>query len=123
MASARRSASSRRRACSNSSDWLLAMCPHADPLAGAYIKIERAKEHVQDLETEITAFLGREPYRIVRQDDANTGEQTYRVLVSEDGPLRWGAIIGDVIHNLRTALDHLACQLVLANGGVNIDKT
>ena len=31
--------------------------------------------------------------------------------------MEMGAIVGDIIHNLRSALDLLACDLVLANGG------
>ena len=32
-------------------------------------------------------------------------------------PLRWSAIVGDIVHNLRAALDHLVCQLTIAAGG------
>src|SRR5262245_23363930 len=32
-------------------------------------------------------------------------------------------MIGDTVHNLRSALDHLAWQLVEANGGAPTDKT
>jgi hypothetical protein len=32
-------------------------------------------------------------------------------------PLEWGLIAGDAIHNMRSALDHLACVLVGENGG------
>jgi len=33
----------------------------------------------------------------------------------------WGLVLGDAIHNLRSALDHLAWQLVIANGGTPHD--
>jgi hypothetical protein len=29
----------------------------------------------------------------------------------------WGAIVGDALHNMRSALDHLALQLVILDGG------
>jgi hypothetical protein len=38
------------------------------------------------------------------------------VIVREEVPIAdFAAIIGDVIHNLRTALDHLPCELVRSN--------
>lgn len=36
--------------------------------------------------------------------------------VREAPPLRWGIIVGEIVHNLRSALDHLVHQLALANG-------
>jgi len=36
--------------------------------------------------------------------------------VREDPPLRWGIVVGEIVHNLRSALDHLVHQLALANG-------
>lgn len=35
--------------------------------------------------------------------------------------MRWGVMLGDCVHNLRSALDHLACQLTLFNGGTMAD--
>ena len=31
-------------------------------------------------------------------------------------PARWGVIVGDIAHNVRSSLDHLVNQLVIANG-------
>lgn len=74
------------------------------------VKIDRAKEHIRDLEGRATAFFDPPPFKIVR------------VSIGADGTslLRWrrlpgakdidpivGAIVGDVVHNLRSALDVL----------------
>jgi hypothetical protein len=92
------------------------MCLPTDPLAGVRIKIERAKRHVHELEAEIRAFHDRRPYAIIRYDDPKTGDLVYAVRIKERVPEGFSGIIGDVVHNLRAALDQLAWQLVIANG-------
>jgi hypothetical protein len=71
------------------------------------VKIERAKEHVGNLAAAISEFHQTEPYVPFREDDPNTGALNIRVRIRESPPLRLGAIAGDVIHNLRAALDIL----------------
>lgn len=91
-------------------------------VAGIDIKVERAKEHIRDLELQIRHFHDGGPYEVLRQDGTN-GEITFRVKVRAQPPPEWGTIIGDVIHNLRSALDYLVWQLVLANGKTPGKKT
>jgi len=46
-------------------------------------------------------------------------KHVYRVLVPSHRPdpfVVWPALIGDIVHNLRSALNHLAWQLVLSEG-------
>ncbi len=86
-------------------------------LAGVRLKIERAEQHVRDLHAVLTAFMNGNPYRLVAELDADTGDKVFRVRMSAPIPSDWPAIAGDVAHNLRSALDHLAWQLVLAGGG------
>src|SRR5262249_28235966 len=47
--------------------------------------------------------------------DPTTGDDLDRVRFLTPPPLRLSLLIGDGIHNLRSALDHLAWQLVVAN--------
>lgn len=94
-----------------------------DRLAGINEKIRRAKQHVNDLESAIRVFLDRQPYRIVSEEQPETGKKLYRVRVAEQPPKSWATFIGDAVHNLRSALDHLAWQLVEAGGGMPGDQT
>jgi hypothetical protein len=89
----------------------------SDPMAPVSAKLERAEEHLAALREEIQAYFAREPYRI-EKEEREEGEigLVWKVRVRESPPLRWSAIAGDVIHNVRSALDLLAWQLVLANG-------
>ena len=92
-------------------------------LAAIRLKTERAKKHIRNLEGEIIAFGMGEPYRIATEIDADTGEKIYRMKVFGGISGEWPLIIGDAVHNLRSALDHLAWQLVEANGSVPNDRT
>lgn len=88
---------------------------------GPKLKIERAKGHILDLETAIKAFLNTNPYGLAREVDPQTGENVYRVLVKESVPITLSGIIGDAVHNLRSVLDYLACDLIRANGQSNAE--
>lgn len=86
-----------------------------DSLDGVRLKMARADEHLDALQNELAEFLSREPYSVftVETDD---GDKVWRLRVNEDPPLRWSAILGDAVHNLRAALDLIAWELVRANG-------
>ncbi len=83
---------------------------------GVWVKVERAKEHISNLEALDQGFLQSNPYEIIPYDEPDTGDLIFKVKVSAQPPLRWGAIVGDTIHNLRSSLDLLVCELVRANG-------
>jgi len=85
-----------------------------------WIKVERAKEHVSNLEALVERFLHPErqpePYRVLRFCELDTGDLVFKVKASGQPPLSWSAILGDAIHNLRSSLDLLVCELVRAEG-------
>jgi hypothetical protein len=77
-------------------------------------KIEWAKKHTDDLESEIIAFRDTSPYEFEIQGNPKTGPGSYRIKgtpqpLPESIPL----ILGDAAHNLRVALDHFACAVVV----------
>jgi hypothetical protein len=92
-------------------------------LLGPKTKFERAKEHFDQLHAEMAAFHKRDPYLVIGQDDPATGDKVFRVTVIEEPPPRFAAMVGDTVHNLRSALDLLAWQLVEAGGGTPGDTT
>lgn len=88
------------------------------PLDGCEAKLRRAEGHLQTFESEVVRFFEQNPYRITYEADLNALSYTFYIhdLVPPDPD--WGLIIGDCIHNLRSALDHLAYQLaILGQGG------
>lgn len=87
------------------------------------VKTERANEHLHNLDSEIATFIASEPYKVAAKRDPQTRKIIYFVNSVEPMPARIAAIVGDIIQNLRSALDHLAYQLVLVNGGVPTKTT
>jgi len=81
------------------------------------VKVERAKKHLRDLATEVLSLHNT----AVVMSDPNTGLSPQSVSVLHPNNFQElptlsfevVAIAGDVVHNLRSALDHLAQQLVL----------
>jgi hypothetical protein len=87
------------------------------------VKVARAKKHFADLNAEIIAYRGREPYAHVIEVDPQTKSKIKRFRLREPFPPVMGAIIGDCVHNLRSSLDLLANALVLHNGGTPTKDT
>ncbi len=81
-------------------------------LDGVRAKIERAEKHIADFNQARQAFFASNPYTPFLQVDSITGEGSFCVKDIKPTPLPMCAIVGDAIHNLRAALDLLACQLV-----------
>jgi hypothetical protein len=86
------------------------------PLSDAHLKLLRAKEHLDAIDGQIAAFHSRDPYAIVDKYEPETGDYVMYIRVFEEPDPRWGVLVGDFIHNTRSALDYIAEQLVIANG-------
>lgn len=93
------------------------------PLASARIKVKRADKHLDDLQNMVEAYLAREPYTVVREEEDQPRRIVWRLRIKEPIPDIFSAVIGDVIHNLRCALDHLTWSLVIANSEVPGEHT
>lgn len=86
-----------------------------DYLSGPKLKIGRAKHHVDDIEATLKVFFEAKPYELAAEVDAMTGEEVWRVRIHKCLPRDLSTIVGDVAHNLRSALDQMVCGLVRAN--------
>jgi hypothetical protein len=87
----------------------------------ALIKTQRAREHLSQLnplQREIASpeYLGTDIQRDGR-------DVVVRLTVKGSTPSRIGCIVGDVVHNLRTALDYLAYLAIEWNGGTPTRQT
>lgn len=91
----------------------------SDPRA----KLDRAGEHLDVLGAELKAFSDRDQHGIVPDDELDEGRQVLRFREREKPPVKLGLVFGDFIHNLRSALDNLACQLAYLGGAESCDKT
>jgi hypothetical protein len=95
-------------------------------LSGVRAKIDRAKVHIASLKDEQRKFGESHPYTTREEahpQASSKGHGSVSILVEaiDPVPIAISAIIGDAVFNLRSALDHLARQLVIANGGTPVD--
>ena len=86
-------------------------------LDGPKLKLDRAKKHLDDLEAAINGFFETNPYAVRVKDNPETGKREHIVVKADDLPASLSVLSGDAVHNLRSALDHIIWQLVIANGG------
>lgn len=85
-------------------------------LDDSWTKLARGKEHLAALSQACGAYLDTGPEITVEMyNDPETGSVETRFLGEPSPPTRIGAIVGDVVHNLRSALDVAAWQLAIAN--------
>ena len=93
------------------------------PLRGSQLKVERAKRHLAEVEREMIAFFDRRPFAKYTEVEPDTGDRLTRIRIREPVPVELGPLVGDVIHNLRSAFDLLAADVVVAGGGTVSNST
>jgi hypothetical protein len=84
----------------------------ADQIRG---KLDRAEKHIQELTAALLSFKNGEPYKLATKEDPKTRCLVYYITKADDIPAAIPFIAGDALQNIRTALDHLAWQLVPVN--------
>jgi hypothetical protein len=84
---------------------------------GVALKFARARVHLDELDAQLREYLDSEQFAVMEQEDASTGDLLTRVHVARQPPAEMSVVIGDVVHNARSALDHLAWHLVERDGG------
>src|SRR5665213_2124187 len=87
------------------------------PFHAPNIKIERALKHVAELEAEVESFVASDVFNIGAPGLNIPGKIIFAThLTIPPVPPVMSAILGDIIHNLRSALDLTACEMANANG-------
>jgi hypothetical protein len=91
-------------------------------LLGPRLKLRRAERHIEDLAAKVDDYLSSEKsFRLGEKSDPASG-CTRTVVLGEEPPYELPLIAGDAVHNLRSALDLLVWQLVLANDGTPSER-
>lgn len=84
-----------------------------DILAGVFAKLARAEEHLKLLQHDVDRWRESGSGPLAREQNARRTEfRFYTNWNSEPDATRWGLMLGDGIHNVRSALDHIvyACS-------------
>ena len=84
----------------------------ADPLDGCIAKIERAKLHLDEIKDRVKT---EQPFGFSWEIDYEAQEVVVHARSDRATSVRWGVIAGEIIHQLRSSLDHVVRQLVIAN--------
>jgi hypothetical protein len=88
-----------------------------NPFDSPHIKIARAQDHVEDLRIKVREFKSKRPYEIIIEPDTKPGYKIHKLRLTEAVPRRAiSPIVGDIVNNLRAALDHAVYACALANG-------
>lgn len=78
---------------------------------GIQAKLDRAEKHLDCLDELIGTYLDGDPYRVVGNEGTEGGYHYWAIFLEVERfppDELWGPIIGDAVHNLRSALDHVA---------------
>ncbi len=70
-------------------------------------KLRWAQQHLEDLTAEVDRFMQGKPYSIVREGREEGRRYVFTLRVRGDPPTRISLILGDFLHNARSALDYL----------------
>ncbi len=80
-------------------------------LDGIREKLKRAEENIVNLEREIGFFLNYGAYVSVSDNNVQAIKKLRELHLDRKVPVRFSVLAGEVIHQMRSSLDHLAWQL------------
>jgi hypothetical protein len=86
------------------------------PLTGIVLKLDRAEDHLDALNESIQRFT-KKGFCTARQEFDRDRRLTLRVNQVFEPPPGWGVLIGEIVYNLRSALDHMVYELAVVNHG------
>ena len=84
-------------------------------MTGVRAKLDRVEANLHAYSDELRRYIASDPHEVVPKFDSETGWHDVFVHV-QTPPLVFGLIAGEAVHNLRSALDHLAWQLANLDG-------
>lgn len=83
----------------------------------AQLKIERAKEHIKQFRIHVREFTETNNHNIRVHSNTNTGYDALKVIPCEAIPPEFMCIVGDAVHNLRSALDVAMSEIEFVTTG------
>jgi hypothetical protein len=91
-------------------------------------KLDRCEEHRMVLHDEVSAYIQRtingETYEVIQEQNAKESQYLSRIRIIEPVPtIRWGVLLGDLVHQGRSALDVLIEQLTVNETGHALEDT
>lgn len=81
------------------------------PFRGIYERLKRTDQNIHNLDVEIAGFIDGGEYKIMPYGDAELVLKAAAYHRDRPIPLRFSVLAGEIIHHLRSCLDHLAWRL------------
>lgn len=95
-------------------------------LAGIRHKVLRSQSQLDSLRLDMNAFSDGVPPPYALGDpkiSADRSRWVYPLKLRRPMPLMWAIVLGEIVHDLRSALDHCVHQLTLDNKGKELNHT
>src|SRR6267142_5338043 len=73
-------------------------------------KLYRSKEHIHNLEAEIERFFKESKYPFLTDNNGEILLEALEYHRNRPVPLRFAVLAGEVVHHLRSILDHIVWQ-------------
>jgi len=80
-------------------------------------KLRRADHYCKLLNEEVRTFYEDHPYEIVRESNTNNTRHTFKVCGLHPIPEHWPLMLGELLYNFRSSLDHLVYELAVKYSG------
>ncbi|MGA3319125.1 MAG: hypothetical protein ABSC64_22135 [Candidatus Korobacteraceae bacterium] len=81
-----------------------------NPLGGINEKLKRSREHIFNLQIESDRFFQESGYAVIPQEDMQLLLKAFENLEKLAVPLRFSILAGEIVHHLRSCLDHIVWQ-------------
>ncbi len=78
------------------------------PFAGIAAKLKRAEESIANLDAEIRAFFSGSKYPVMPDPDSGEWQGAVDYHKERPVPPRFAVLAGEIVHHLRSCLDHVA---------------
>lgn len=82
---------------------------------GPRAKVRRAKEHFKELEGKLGPNSADKAYSLLTEKHGESGEYLVEITVHPWHEAEWSVIVGEIAHDLHSALDHIVCELIRIN--------
>src|SRR6266511_5499376 len=76
-----------------------------------WAKANRAKEHIDSLRRQVEEYRASAPYSLTPEPTERPDRLAYRLRFSKPAPVTISTTVGDVLHNLRAALESRQTQV------------
>lgn len=85
-------------------------------------KLNRADEHLNALDQALKTFIEGKPYSTITEKEPQSGDSLVKLVSQRSPPRGPSTLIGDILFNLRSSLDHLVYALAVLNGATDEQK-